>query len=737
MADGIIQPLGNGIAGLMLLILTTVLALNTIQLSYILLLIVACWLVVVILINRAYPGMLRKALAKRHLEDTDLSISDETSVNVLIQELQNPHPGVVIYALKTLETVEQESLRHAIPSLLVHSSAEVRQQALECVDRLHMTSALNPLQERIQKESDPAVVGILLRTLSALAGADSADILIRYIHDPNPQIRTGAIIGLLRDCGIEGVLAAGTTLLEIAKADDPEQRKLAAHIIGELGISSFYAPLIPLLNDEQREVRRAAIWAAKQVRNPNLIPQVVGTLEDPALRGLTAIALGSWGEEILTELFHIFDHGDLEQESLATLIDVIGRIGGAPAETWLSHNLSHPSAIFRTQVMRALNRCGYHALGDDKDRIQAQIKSEATFATAILALIVDLDDALAGNLFLDSLHETLDQIRARIFDLLSFLYNPQAINDARVNLALAHNGRRAYALEVLDVTVSKPIKGWVYPLWTEDPPIQKFEELKSFFPSPHMTLEQCLREVLSGSEENFSIWCKACALYTIATHSLTALSECAFQALTAPQALLRETAVWTLARLKVSIDKDLIESLRNDPHPQVTRAVRLLDPRAGDEGAFTMLTTLEKVIILKKTNLFASLSDEILAAMAPLTEELWFEDQAEIIKKGELGKCMYIIIRGKVRVHDGDLTLNFLADGDVFGEMAVLDSESRVATVSAVEEVSLLRLAQEPFYELMHIQPEIAHGLIRTLSRHLRDRIRDLKALQVESEILQ
>ncbi|MBW2690409.1 MAG: HEAT repeat domain-containing protein, partial [Deltaproteobacteria bacterium] len=121
-------------------------------------------------------------------------ISDETSVNVLIQELQNPHPGVVIYALKTLETVEQESLRYAIPSLLVHSSAEVRQQALECVDRLHMTSALNPLRERIQKESDPAVVGILLRTLSALAGADSADILIRYIHDPNPQIRTGAII---------------------------------------------------------------------------------------------------------------------------------------------------------------------------------------------------------------------------------------------------------------------------------------------------------------------------------------------------------------------------------------------------------------------------------------------------------------------------------------------------------------------------------------------------------------
>ncbi len=302
---------------------------------------------------------------------------------------------------------------------------------------------------------------------------------------------------------------------------------------------------------------------------------------------------------------------------------------------------------------------------------------------------------------------------------------------------MAHDGRRAYALEVLDVVVSKPIKGWVYPLWTEGPAQQKIQQLQPFFPAPHMTLEQCLREVLTGSEANYSIWCKACALYTIATHSLTAMSDCVRQALTAPQPVLRETAVWTLAKLDITIDADFIESLSHDPHPQVAHAIRLLDPKARDEGGFTMLTTLEKVIALKKTSIFSSLPNEILAAMAPLTEEIWFDNGAAIIKKGELGECMYIIIQGKVRVHDGDLTLNFLEDGDVFGEMAVLDSESRVATVTANEEICLLRLAQEPFYELMDLQPEVAQGLIRTLSRHLRDRIRDIKVLRVEKEVLQ
>lgn len=732
MADGIVQPLANGLAGLALLLLTSVLALEMVQLSYILLFILAGWLIVVMLLNREYPAMLRKALTKRQLGGADLSIADETSVSVLIQELQNPHPGVVLYALNTLETVEQEPLRRAIPSLLEHPSTEVRQEILECIERQQMTAALDMVRERVQSESIPAVRGAALRTLSALGGPDSADTLVPFVHDANPHIRMGAIVGLIRNCGIEGVLAAGNMLLEMSKADSPEQRRLAAQIIGELGTSSFYDPLIPLLSDEQREVRRAAIQAAGQVKNPNLIPQVASALKEPALRGPASAVLVSWGEAVLSELFHSFDIADQDQETITALIDVIGRIGGAQGEAWLKGKLADPAAPIRTQVMRSLNRCGYRAQDDEKDGIQEQIRSEAAFAANTLALIADLGENEAAALFLDSLHNTLNQIQARIFDLLSFLYDPQAIHDARANLTLARDDRRAYALEVLDVVVSKPIKTWVDPLWSDGPALQKVQQLKALIPTPHTDLEQCLREILTEREARYSIWCKACALYTIATLSLSALSDCVQQALTSPHPLLRETAIWTLVKLEVTIDKDLIRSLHQDSHPQVARAAELLNLAERAEGAITMLTTLEKVIALKKASIFSTLPNEILAAVAPLLEEIWFDDGTTAIVKGELGDCMYIIVQGKVRVHDEDLTLNFLEEGDVFGEMAVLDSEPRVASVTAVEETCLLRLAQEPLYELMDVQPEVAQGLIRTLSRHLRDRIQDLNAIRSE-----
>ena len=729
LADGVVQPLGNGLAGLALLLLTTGLALGMVQLEYILLVIVAAWIVVVVLLNREYPQMLRKALTRRHLAGAALAITDETSVNILMQELQNPQPGVVLYALNTLETAAPLPLSRVIPSLLVHPSVEVRREALESIERLQLTSAMDAVRKCTQEELNPDVRGTALRVLSTLGGQEIFDTLVTYVYDPDPHLRVGAILGLIRNCGIEGTLAAGNSLLEMANASSPKERRLAAQIMGKLGVSSFYDPLIGLLRDEQREVRREAIRAAGQVRNPKLIPLVAEALNEPALRSTAAAILFTWKEEALPVLFDMIDHQGQDQEYQTGAIDVIGRIGGERAEVWLKHKLTDPSARVRTQVLRSLSDCGYQAGVGEKEVIQDQIRSEAALGTQLLAFISDFGENKADNLFLDSLYEMLDHMKARIFDLLSFICDRQAVRDARFNLALPHENRRAYALEVLDVTVPQPAKSWVYPLWTDGTALQKLQQLKAHFPASRVNLEQCLREVLSEPGGRYSIWCHACALYTIGIHTMASLSECVQPALASPQSLLRETAIWTLSKLGVKADEQLVRSLHQDSDPHVRRAAGLLDRTNKSEGDITMLTTLEKVIALKKSSIFSTLPNEILAAVAPLLEESWFENGTTIFKKGELGNCMYIIVQGKVRVHDDDLTLNFLEDGKVFGEMAALDSEPRVASVTAVADTCLLRLAQEPLYELIDEQPDLARGIIRTLSGHLRARIQDMNAL--------
>ncbi len=141
---------------------------------------------------------------------------------------------------------------------------------------------------------------------------------------------------------------------------------------------------------------------------------------------------------------------------------------------------------------------------------------------------------------------------------------------------------------------------------------------------------------------------------------------------------------------------------------------------------------IEKTLILKTASLFVETPDEVLAELAHYTEEVRTEAGETIFEKGSPGESMYIIVSGKVRVHDGERTINILADREVFGEMALLDAVPRLASVTAVEDTLLLRLAQEPFYEAVDARVEIARGVIRVLSRHLRERVQDVGRLDAE-----
>lgn len=140
-----------------------------------------------------------------------------------------------------------------------------------------------------------------------------------------------------------------------------------------------------------------------------------------------------------------------------------------------------------------------------------------------------------------------------------------------------------------------------------------------------------------------------------------------------------------------------------------------------------MPSLLEKLLILKTVGIFMETPDDALAEIAPLLEEITVKAGESIFVKGDPGDSMYMIVDGKVRVHDGEMTLNFLGKRDVFGEMAALDPEPRSASVTAEEDTLLFRLEQEAFYKLMEQRIEVTQGVIRVLCQHLRARMRDLR----------
>lgn len=134
----------------------------------------------------------------------------------------------------------------------------------------------------------------------------------------------------------------------------------------------------------------------------------------------------------------------------------------------------------------------------------------------------------------------------------------------------------------------------------------------------------------------------------------------------------------------------------------------------------------ENLRILRNVSIFMDTPHEALADVVGLMTEEIYSAGMTIFRKGDTGTCMYIIVDGLVRVHDGDRTINLLGKRDVFGEMAALDPEPRSATVTAQQDTRLFRLDQEPLSRLMAERTEVSQGVIHILCQHLRARVKDM-----------
>jgi len=70
---------------------------------------------------------------------------------------------------------------------------------------------------------------------------------------------------------------------------------------------------------------------------------------------------------------------------------------------------------------------------------------------------------------------------------------------------------------------------------------------------------------------------------------------------------------------------------------------------------------------------------------------------SDVIRQGEHGDGFYIVEAGRLRTLIDGTAINELGPGDSFGEIALLHSTARTATVTALEDSRLVELASEPF----------------------------------------
>ena len=129
----------------------------------------------------------------------------------------------------------------------------------------------------------------------------------------------------------------------------------------------------------------------------------------------------------------------------------------------------------------------------------------------------------------------------------------------------------------------------------------------------------------------------------------------------------------------------------------------------------------KRIEVLKLTKVFSETEETVLGEIALELDEIKAKRNQNIFKKGEDGDAMYIIKSGSVRVHDRGHVLSRLYSGQVFGEFALFDKESRSASVTADEPSVLYRLNQENFYRLMAEKAEVTKGILRNVIKRIRE----------------
>jgi len=143
-------------------------------------------------------------------------------------------------------------------------------------------------------------------------------------------------------------------------------------------------------------------------------------------------------------------------------------------------------------------------------------------------------------------------------------------------------------------------------------------------------------------------------------------------------------------------------------------------PRRLDPEEQAMVTLMQKVMILKGSELFRTFSGEELAGIAELAEERFIDQDEVLFHQGDPGDAFYVVVTGSVAVLRDGRELAVLGPREGFGEMAILDHEERSATVQAREPSTLLRIDEQSFDRMVDLNPAIAKGMYRVLSRRLR-----------------
>ncbi len=134
--------------------------------------------------------------------------------------------------------------------------------------------------------------------------------------------------------------------------------------------------------------------------------------------------------------------------------------------------------------------------------------------------------------------------------------------------------------------------------------------------------------------------------------------------------------------------------------------------------------------------------EQLIRQAATIGIEISLPSGQTLFHKGDFGDSMYVILNGRIRVHDGDLSLNILSPGHVIGEIASLGSLKRTASITAEDDATLFEINCKTLFSTLANEEGFTKSIVsmlcsreKSMATKVTDRSMRVRTLERELEI--
>lgn len=555
--DTVIWRMGDGFAGLTLLLFSGVLALGDHpgRAAWINVGLLVFWLAAAAVARRQYVDTLSDSIRRHRLDaERDAApVLDRSTAALLTDRLQSDDPAEILYALDLLHAGDARAAHPAVRGLLRHPESAVRREAIRILDASRDRAAV-PDMEALLTDPDVQVRTEALLFLAHHAKIDPLSRIEALGDFPDFSIRSGMVAFLAHPGEAQNIYAARVILQAMVKDRGPEgraHRLEAARLLGELP-EGFDGELRQLLEDPDPEVARAAARAAADLGNRRHVRPLIDLLENPQVAADAAGALARFGERILGTLADHLGDRTVPTRIRQEISGVLARIGGQAAARILADNLLQGDTALRFRVLTALGdvRRAHPEVEIDPLAIETVLAGEIVGHYRSYQILGALGKDLRGDPSIaHALRESMGQEVERIFGLLGLLYPRFDLHSAYVGLRSTDGVVHDNALEFLDNVLKPQIRDLVVPLLDGEVSIEERVRRADRVVGVKLEAPDKAAAVLVSCGDP---WLKSCGAYAIGLLGLKALEGKLDECLDHPDPLLRETARQAKQRLTLA-----------------------------------------------------------------------------------------------------------------------------------------------------------------------------------------